>query len=268
MAERRGRAARYALRLTALAYLAFLLVLPVGLVFHRTFAEGVGPVLSALSSPNALHAFKVTLQIAVVAVICNTAFGLGAALLIVRHDFPGKRILNALIDLPVAVSPVVTGLALILIYGRFNPVGGWFADRGLDIIFALPGMVMATIFVSLPLVARAVVPVLTEIGTDQEQAARTLGAGPVQTFLRITLPSIRWALAYGVVLTLARSLGEFGAVAVVSGRLVGKTQTLTLYVQERFEGFDITGAYAASFVLAVIAIVILITINVIRPKEA
>ena len=268
MAERRGRASRYALRFTALAYLAFLLVLPVGLVFFRTFAEGIGPVLAALSTPNALHAFKVTLQIGVVAVICNTVFGLGASLLIVRHEFPGKRVLNALIDLPVAVSPVVTGLALILIYGRFNPVGSWFAERGFDIIFALPGMIMATIFVSLPLVARALVPVLEEIGTDQEQAARTLGAGPIQAFARITLPSIRWALAYGVVLTLARSLGEFGAVAVVSGRLVGKTQTLTLYVQERFEGFDITGAYAASFVLALIAIVILIAINVIRPKEA
>jgi sulfate transport system permease protein len=267
-ARRPKRAARYALRFTALAYLAFLLVLPLGLVFFRTFAGGIGPVLDALTAPNALHAFKVTLQIGIVAVICNTVFGLGAALLIVRHEFPGKRILNALIDLPVAVSPVVTGLALILIYGRFNPVGAWFSERGIDIIFALPGMVIATIFVALPLVARAVVPVLEEIGTDQEQAARTLGAGPVQTFLRITLPSIRWALAYGVVLTLARSLGEFGAVAVVSGRLVGKTQTLTLYVQERFEGFDITGAYAASFVLALMAIVILVAINVIRPKEA
>ena len=249
-------------------YLAFLLVLPVGLVFWRTFQDGFAPVWQSLMQPNALHAFKVTLQVGVIAVIANTVFGLVAATLIVRHTFPGKRILNAFIDLPVAVSPVVTGLALILVYGRFSPAGGWLAERGITIIFALPGMVIATIFVALPLVARAVIPVLEEIGTDQEQAARTLGAGPFQTWRRITLPAIRWALAYGVVLTLARSLGEFGAVAVVSGRLVGKTQTLTLYVQERFEGFDIAGAYAASFVLALLAIVILVAINLLRPKEA
>ena len=260
--------AKYALRFSALAYLAFLVILPLGLVFARTFEGGIAAVFASLTQPNALHAFKVTLQVALVAVVANTVFGLIAAMLIVRHDFPGKRILNALIDLPVAVSPVVTGLALILVYGRFAPAGAWLAERGLTIIFALPGMVIATMFVALPLVARAVIPVLEEIGTDQEQAARTLGAGPFQTWRRITLPGIRWALAYGVVLTLARSLGEFGAVAVVSGRLVGKTQTLTLLVQERFEGFDIAGAYAASFVLALIAVVILIAINVLRPKEA
>ena len=260
--------AKYALRSTALVYLLFLLILPVGLVFWRTFEGGLGPVWDSLTQPNAIHAFKVTLQVGLVAVVCNTIFGLTAALLIVRAEFPGKRILNALIDLPVAVSPVVTGLALILIYGRFAPVGSWLSERGFDVIYALPGMIIATIFVALPLVARALIPVLEEIGTDQEQAARTLGAGPIQTFHRITLPGIRWALAYGVVLALARSLGEFGAVAVVSGRLVGKTQTLTLYVQERFEGFDIAGAYAASFVLALIAVVILVAITVLRPKEA
>jgi sulfate/thiosulfate transport system permease protein len=259
---------RYALRSTALAYLAFLLVLPIALVFWRTFKNGVVPVWEALTQPNAAHAFTVTLQVAVLAVICNTVFGVVVAVLVVRHDFPGKRLLNAFIDLPVAVSPVVTGLALILVYGRFEPIGGWLMRHGINVIFALPGMVIATIFVSLPLVARAVIPVLEEIGTEQEQAAWTLGAGPVQTYRRITLPAIRWALAYGVVLTLARSLGEFGAVAVVSGRLVGRTQTLTLFVQERFEGFDIAGAYAASFLLAFIAIVILVAINVIRPKEA
>ena len=259
---------KYVLRSVAVTYLLFLLVLPVGLVFWRTFETGFPPVWEALTQPNALHAFKVTLQVAVVAVVLNTLFGVMVALLVVRHEFPGKRVLNAFIDLPVAVSPVVVGLALILVYGRFGPVGGWLAERGFDIIFAMPGMVMATIFVSLPLVARAVIPVLEEVGTEQEQAAQTLGAGPFQTFRRITLPSIRWALAYGVVLTLARSLGEFGAVAIVSGRLVGQTQTMTLYVQERFEGFDVMGAYAAAFLLALIAIVILVTINVVRPREA
>lgn len=260
--------AKHTLRLTALAYLALMLIVPIGLVFWRTFDGGPGPVWAALVQPNALHAFKVTLEVALLAVVCNTAFGLLAAILIVRHQFPGKRILSAFIDLPVAVSPVVTGLALILIYGRFEPVGGWLAERGFQVIFAVPGMVLATIFVSLPLVARAIIPVLEEIGTEQEQAARTLGAGSFQTLRRITLPSIRWALAYGVVLSLARSLGEFGAVAVVSGRIVGETQTLTLYVQERFEGFDFIGANAAALLLATIAVILIAAINITRPKGA
>ena len=260
--------ARWTLRLIAAGYLLFLLVLPVGLVFWRTFENGLQPVWDALNEPNAIHAFKVTLQVALLAVVCNTIFGVVAAILLVRHEFPGKRILNAFIDLPIAVSPVVTGLALILVYGKFGLWGGWLEERGIEVIFSVPGMVMATIFVGLPLVVRAVGPVLEEIGTDQEQAARTLGAGAITTFRRITLPAIRWALSYGIVLTLARSLGEFGAVAVVSGRLVGKTQTLTLYVEERFQGFDLTGAYAGAFVLALIAIVILIIINVFRPKDS
>ncbi len=188
-------------------------------------------------------------------------------MLIARHNFFGRGALNALIDLPLAVSPVVVGLALILVYGRFEPIGRFLDSHGIKVIFSMPGMVLATIFVSLPLLVRELVPVLQEIGTDQEQAAWTLGASGLQTFRRVTLPAIRWALAYGIVLTLARSLGEFGAVAVVSGGLVGKTQTLTLYVQQEFQNFDPVGAYSAAFVLAVIAILALIVINVIRPKE-
>jgi len=159
------------------------------------------------------------------------------------------------------------GLALILVYGKFAPLGGWLGGHGIQVIFALPGMVLATIFVSLPLVVRAIVPVLQEIGIEQEQAAWTLGARPVQAFRRVTLPAIRWALAYGVVLALARSLGEYGAVAVVSGRLVGRTQTMTLIVEERFQNFDQTGAYAASFLLALIAIIAMLAITFLRPKE-
>ena len=199
--------------------------------------------------------------------ILNTIFGVGMAILLVRHRFPGRRLLSVLIDLPIAVSPVVVGLALILVYGKFAPIGGWLDDRGIQIIFAYPGMVLATMFVSLPLVVREVAPVLEEIGIEQEQAAWTLGANRRQTFRRITLPAIRWALAYGVVLTLARSLGEYGAVAVVSGRLIGKTQTATLVVEERFQNFDQTTAYAVSVTLAFVAILILILINVLRPKE-
>jgi len=258
---------KWATRLIALTYLAFLLVIPVGIVFYRTFKDGFGPFWDAVTTPGAEHAFRITVEVAVMAVIGNTVFGLIAALLIARYRFPGRWLLNAFIDLPLAVSPVVVGLALILVYGRFEPVGRFLGDHGFKVIFALPGMVLATIFVSLPLLVRVLVPVLEEIGTEQEQAAYTLGASGFQTFRRVTLPAIRWALAYGMVLTLARALGEFGAIAVVSGNLVGKTQTLTLYVQQEFQNFDAVGAYAAAFLLALLAIISLVVINVLRPKE-
>ncbi|MGW0231466.1 sulfate ABC transporter permease subunit [Actinopolymorpha singaporensis] len=254
-------AAKYWLRTLALVYLLFLLVLPVGLIAWRTFGGGIGPFVTALTSAEAVHAFRVTVVVAAWAVGANTAFGVGASLLLVRHEFPGKRLLAALIELPMAVSPVVVGLALTLVYGRFTPIGGWLESRGIQVIFSIPGMVLATVFVSLPLVVSAVVPVLEELGDEQEQAAQTLGAGSWQTFSRITLPGIRWALGYGVVLCLARALGEYGAVAVVSGRLVGQTQTLTLFVEERFQNFDQPAAFAAATALALLAIVTLLVTN-------
>lgn len=259
--------ARWAMRLIALTYLLFLLLLPVGIVFWRTFEGGLAPVWEALTSQSATHALTLTVKIAVIAVIANTIFGVSVSLLLVRGRFPGRRLLNAVMDLPLAVSPVVVGLALILVYGRNTAVGQWFGDRGTNIIFATPGMVLATIFVSLPLVVREVAPVLEEIGNEQEQAAWTLGAKGAQTFWRITLPSVKWAIAYGVVLTLARCLGEYGALAVVSGRLVGKTQTATLFVEERFQNFDQPAAYAMAFVLATIAVLTLLAINLFRPDH-
>ncbi len=255
---------KYLLRALALLYLLFLLILPVGLIGWRTFQHGLGAVTTALRSPDAVHAFEVTASVAVWTVLANTVFGVGTAVLLVRHRFPGKRVLNALIDLPLAVSPVVVGLALILVYGSFAPVGGWLQRHGFQIIFSLPGMVLATIFVSLPLVVRAIVPVLQELGEDQEQAAHTLGAGRWQTFLRITIPGIRAALGYGVVLCLARALGEYGAVAVVSGRLIGQTQTATLFVEERYQNFDQTAAFATATVLALIAIATLLLTRLLR----
>ena len=252
---------KYAVRFFALGYLAVLLAAPVGFVFWRTFEHGVGPAWDAVTSHDAVHALKVTLILVAIAVPANTVFGLMCSLAIVRHRFPGAGIVNAVVDLPLALSPVVAGLALLLLYGR----GGWLGGHG--VLFALPGMVLASIFVSLPFVVREVVPVLREIGTEQEQAAATLGASAFQTFRRVTWPAIRWATAYGVVLTTARALGEFGAVSVVSGRLVGQTETLTLYVQDRYVGFDTVGAYAAAGVLALIAVATLILMTTLKPKE-
>ena len=260
---------RYALRFAALGYLALLLGIPVALVFANAFQDGVGAAWAAVTTPEAQHAFFLTLVMVAVAVPLNTVFGVVCALAIVRQRFRGRALLNALVDLPFAVSPVVIGLALLLVYGsRDGWVGDWFADQGIRIIFSTPGMVLATMFVSLPCVVREVIPVLREIGTEQEQAAATLGADSLQTFFRVTLPAIRWGVAYGVVLTTARALGEFGAVSVVSGKLSGRTETATLFVENRFQRFDETGAYAAAVVLALLALTVLLAMNLIKPKEA
>ncbi|TML49996.1 MAG: sulfate ABC transporter permease subunit CysW [Actinobacteria bacterium] len=257
---------RLGLRLLALAYLATILVAPLVIVFWRTF-EDVGAAWDALSAPDTIHAFKLTLLITAIAVPVNTVFGIVCALAIVRRRFPGKGLLNAFIDLPLALSPVVVGLSLFLLYGREGWFGGWLGRHNIQFLFALPAMIVATIFVSLPFVAREVIPTLREVGDEQEQASRTLGAGGWQTFWRITLPSIRWAVIYGVILTTARSLGEYGAVAVVSGRIQGQTETATLRVEEQYEQFNLPGAYAISIVLALMAIVVLVAMTTIRPKE-
>ena len=220
--DEHGALRKYVLRFVALGYLLVVLVGPLSMVFWRAFDNGVGSLWTTLSDPNTVHAFKLTLIIAAIAVPLNTVFGIVCALAIVRRRFPGKGLVNAFVDLPLALSPVVVGLSLFLLYGRTGWFGAWFARHGIQILFALPSMVLATIFVSLPFVAREVVPTLREIGDEQEQAARTLGASGWQTFWRITLPSIRWAVIYGVVLTTARCLGEYGAVAVVSGQHRGQ----------------------------------------------
>ena len=259
--------ARYWLRFLALGYLAVLLAVPVSLVFVRAFGDGFGAFWTAVTRPEALDALWVTLTVAVIAVPANTIFGILCALAIVRRRFRGHGLVNGVVDLPLALSPVVVGLALVLVYGRHGWFGDWLAGGGIRVVFALPGMVLATIFVSLPFVVREVVPVLREIGDEQEQAASTLGASPFQTFWRITLPAIRWGVAYGVVLTTARALGEFGAVAVVSGRIIGRTETLTLHVEDRFQSFDLVGAYAASVLLALLAVATLAAMNTFKPKE-
>jgi sulfate/thiosulfate transport system permease protein len=258
---------RLGLRFTALGYLFLLLAAPVGLVFYRTFEHGFGPAWEAVTTPEAQHAFWLTLVMVGVAVPINTLFGVITAIVLVRHRFPGKALMNAAIDLPFAVSPVVIGLALILVYGNTGWFGGWLTEHGIQVIFSIPGMILATIFVSLPFVVREVVPVLREIGTEQEQAASTLGSNWWQTFWRVTLPSIRWGLTYGIVLATARALGEFGAVSVVSGKLSGETETATLFVETRFHQFDLTGAYAASVVLALMALFVLLSMNVLNTRR-
>ncbi len=263
-----GTASRLGLRFFALGYLSMLLLIPIVMIFFRAFEDGAGAALEAVTTPEALHAFYLTILIAAIAVSANTIFGVGCALLLVRTNFRGKALLNAAIDLPFAISPVVIGLSLYLLYGREGWFGGWLIDNGVQVLFSLPGMVLATIFVSLPFVVREVVPVLHEIGDEQEQAAQTLGANWWQTFWRVTLPAIRWGVAYGVVLATARALGEFGAVAIVSGRVVNETETAPLWVWREFGQFNLTGAYAASLVLALIAISTLLAMNAFKRKEA
>lgn len=261
-------AGTYVRRIIVIAYLFLLIVWPVALVVQKTFDGGLGNLQTALQDPAVTDALQLTVVVALWAVAINTVFGVGISLLLVRYDFPGRGVLSALIDLPLSVSPVVVGLALLLAYGGNNGLfGPTLENAGLQIAFATPGIILATAFVSLPLVIRELVPVLHEIGTEQEQAAKSLGAGPVQTFRRITLPSIKWALVYGVVLSLARSLGEFGAVKVISGNIAQQTQTATLVVEEKYQDFQQGTAYATSFLLALIAVAALVVVTILRPKD-
>jgi sulfate transport system permease protein len=256
------------MRAVALGYLVMILLAPLAMVFYRTFESGLHPVWQALSDPDTLHAFQVTLIATAIAVPLNTIFGVLCGLAIVRRRFRGKGILNAFIDLPLAVSPVVIGLCLFLLYApRTGWFGRWFLEHGIRVLFALPAIVLATVFVSVPFVAREVIPTLRELGNEQEQAAATLGATRWQRFWLITLPSIRWAVIYGVVLTTARCLGEYGAVAVVSGRIIGSTETATIRVEDLTLSFNTAGAYAVSLVLATMAIVVLVAMTLIRPQE-
>ena len=248
---------RLPLRTAALGYLALLVVVPVGSVFYRAFEHGFVAAWHAVTTPDAVHALWLTLLVALIAVPLNTVFGVGVSLVLARHRFRGAWLLDAFVDLPLAISPVVIGLALVLVYGKAGWFGNLLAGWGIQVIFSLPGIVAASAIVALPYVVREVLPVLQEIGTDQEQAATTLGATPFTAFRRITLPSIRRSLAYGVTLTTARVLGEFGAVIVVSGAIAGRTQTLTLFIQDSIDNLNTAAAYAGAVILALIALVVL-----------
>jgi sulfate transport system permease protein len=254
--------AKWGLRTLAFGYLGLLLLAPVGMIFYKTFEHGLAPPVEAMTSPEALHAIQLTLLMVAVAVPLNTVFGVGCAILLVRHRWWGNRIIDTILNLPFAISPIVIGLSLFLLYGNDGWFGPSLEEAGIQILFSWPAMVLASIFVSLPFVVRETVPVLQEIGTEQEQAASTLGANGWQTFWRVTLPAIRWGVAYGVVLTTARVLGEFGAVTIVSGSISGETETLPLFVAKAFEQFNEEAAYAGAIVLALLALTTLLLMSV------
>ena len=269
--RRRGNpVTRWVLRIIAVAYVLILVGLPVGTVTQQTFKAGFAAVRTSLQDPNFVAAAKLGLLVAVISVVINTVFGVVMAILLVRYEFPGKRLLDSVIDLPVSISPVVVGISLILVFGQTGWFGPWLNSHGLQIIFAKPGIIIATVVVALPLVVREVIPTLTEAGTDQDQAAQSLGANAFQRFVRITLPTIKWALAYGVVLALARSLGEYGAVRIVSGSVPGISETPTLYVNDQYQQFGADAAqnaFTAAFALMLVSVVFIILIAFLRPKE-
>jgi sulfate transport system permease protein len=251
----------------AVAFLALILYIPALNVFYQAFKKGVGPFLSNLTRPAFLNAVKLTLMLAAIALPLNTIFGLCAAWAITRHKFPGRAFVLSVIDLPFSISPVVAGLMIVLLYGRQGWFGGWLQEHDIRIIFAFPGMVLATAFVSMPFVAREVIPVLEELGSDQEEAAKTLGAKDWQIFWRVTLPNIRWGLLYGLILTNARAMGEFGAVSVVSGNIATKTQSLPLFVEDAYKQYETEAAYSAAVLLALLAVVTLVLKEILERKS-
>jgi sulfate/thiosulfate transport system permease protein len=253
---------------SSLVYLSLILYLPAANVFYQAFHKGIAPFLDNLSRPEFFSAVKVTLSLTLIAVPINTIFGLCAALSIARKQFRGRNLLLSIIDLPFAISPVVTGLMIMLIYGGQGWFGGWLNDRDINIVFAFPGMALATAFVSMPFVVREVIPVLEEAGTNEEEAARTLGANDWQVFWRVTLPNIRWGLMYGVLLTNARAMGEFGAVSVVSGNITNATQSLPLYVEDAYKQYETEVAFSAAVLLAFLAVITLFLKEIIERKTS
>ncbi|MEH2406843.1 sulfate ABC transporter permease subunit CysW [Nostoc sp.] len=250
----------------AITYLALVQYIPAINVFIQAFSKGFGPFMSNLTRPAFLHAAWLTLLLALISLPVNTVFGLCAAWAIARHKFPGRAVVLSIIDLPFSISPVVAGLMIVLLYGRNGWFGPWLQAHDIKIIFAFPGMVLATAFVSMPFVAREVIPVLEEFGKDQEEAARTLGAKDWQIFWRITLPSIRWGLLYGLILTNARAMGEFGAVSVVSGNIADQTQSLPLFVEDAYKQYETEAAFSAAVLLALLAVVTLVLKEILERK--
>jgi sulfate transport system permease protein len=252
----------------ALAFLALFLAVPLVMVFSEAFAKGVDAYWAALEDPDALSAIRLTLFVAAIAVPSNLIFGISAGWAIAKFRFPGRNLLITLIDLPFAVSPVISGLVFVLLFGRRGWFGPWLFDHDIKIVFAVPGIVLATIFVSFPFIAREIIPVMEASGTEEEEAARVLGASGLQTFFRVTLPNIKWGLLYGVILCNARSMGEFGAVSVVSGHVRGRTNTMPLHVEILYNEYNFQAAFAVASVLALLALVTLVAKAVIERRLA
>jgi sulfate transport system permease protein len=250
----------------AFVYLGLVILLPAANVFVTAFSKGLNPILEAIKRPDFQNAIKLTVSLAVIALPLNTIFGLSAAWAIARNKFPGKAFLLSIIDLPFSISPVVAGLMIVLLYGRVGWFGSWLEANDIKIVFAFPGMLIATIFVSMPFIAREVIPVLDEMGTEQEEAARTLGANDWQIFWRVVIPNIRWGLLYGLVLTNARAMGEFGAVSVVSGNIAAQTQSLPLFVEESYKQYETEVAYSAAVLLALLAVVTLVLKEILERR--
>ncbi len=257
---------RWALTAIALTFLALFLVLPLGTVFVEALSSGVGAYLDSIREPDALAALKLTLIAAAFAVPANLIFGVAAGWAIAKFDFPGKQVLTTLIDLPFAVSPVISGMVFVLLFGRQGVLGPWVEAYDLRIVFAVPGIILATMFVSFPFVAREIIPVMEATGTDEEEAARVLGAGGLQTFFRVTLPNIKWGLLYGAILCNARAMGEFGAVSVVSGKIRGETNTLPLHVEILYNEYMFQSAFAVASLLTFLALITLVIKTVIERR--
>jgi len=260
------RIGRWCLIAGVLGWFALLILVPTAAILRQVLAGGLRPFFETVAAPEVRRAFGISLGITFLATLVNTVFGIALALVLVRQRFWGRTLLDGVVDLPFAVSPVVAGLMLIVLYGPEGWLGRGLESAGVRVIYALPGMILATLFVTVPFVVRELVPVLQELGEEHEQAAYTLGAGRWRTFRSVTLPSIRWGVAYGVTLTVARSLGEFGALLVVSGNVIGSTQTATLYIHERIESFHPEGAYAASLLLAAVSFVLLVGMDAVRKR--
>jgi len=270
--QQRGRrltepaAVRWVLIAIALSFLALFLVLPLAAVFVEAFDDGVDAYLSAIREPDARSALLLTLTAAAIAVPLNVIFGVCAGWAIAKFDFRGKNLLTTLIDLPFAVSPVIAGMVFVLLFGRQGFLGPWLAEHDLRIVFAVPGIVLATIFVSFPFVAREIIPVMEAAGTEEEEAARVLGAGGLQTFFRVTLPNIKWGLLYGAILCSARAMGEFGAVSVVSGKIRGVTNTLPLHVEILYNEYMFQAAFAVASLLTFLAIITLVLKTIVESR--
>ena len=261
------RLVRFALTAVALAFLGLFLVVPLAAVFVEALANGAGAYLVAVREPAALSALRLTLLTAAIAVPLNLLFGVAAAWAVAKFEFRGKNLLVTLIDLPFAISPVISGVIFVLLFGRQGFLGGWLGEHGVKILFAVPGIVLATVFVTFPFVARELIPVMQASGTDEEEAARVLGASGWHIFLRVTLPNIKWGLLYGIILCNARAMGEFGAVSVVSGHIRGLTNTLPLHVEILYNEYNFQAAFAVASLLALLAIATLVAKSVVEWRE-